>query len=531
MANAAIQRKLVDNQLLDAGSAGPAHFAFAEALEAAGRTQEAAAIYQASLASDPGSRPARLGLARAHMRLGRAIEAFREADTLLAEDLEDAEAWTIVAEALDNLGKPPLAATAFERALALAPDRAHLHARLGNLYETLDRPFDAAARYQDALALGPARIDTRLLAHLGLSGLFGRASQFDEARRHAEAALALDPHSQGAHQNLAIIDDCEGRAKQAEAHREAAYRGRALIVTRSRAPRRRVLTLASAARANSPDQYLIPSSRYDRLIWFLAYGGEAAPDPADYEVVFNAVAEPAASVEVAAAAAFAQRCKRPLVNPPEHLARTARDKAACLFDGVEDLVVPETLRIDAAASLNGVSSDRLWLLRPLGSHGGERLQRLALPDVPARLDAGGSYLTQFHDYRSADGLYRKYRVVYVDRAPFAYHLAIHDDWLVHYQSSGTAADPHRRAEELAFLQNPEATLGSRAWAAIEGVGRRLDLDFAGVDFGLLPDGRALLFEANATMYVHPEPPESPLAYKNPFVTRILEAFWRRLESA
>jgi hypothetical protein len=48
---------------------------------------------------------------------------------------------------------------------------------------------------------------------------------------------------------------------------------------------------------------------------------------------------------------------------------------------------------------------------------------------------------------------------------------------------------------------------------------------------VLPDGRALLFEANATMSVHPEPPDSALAHKNPFIDRILEAFWRRLEAA
>ncbi len=120
---------------------------------------------------------------------------------------------------------------------------------------------------------------------------------------------------------------------------------------------------------------------------------------------------------------------------------------------------------------------------------------------------------------------------FVDRQPYPYHLAIHGDWLVHYQSSGTASRPEWIKEELDFLENPEAALGARAWRAIGEVGKRLDLDFAGVDFAVLADGRALLFEANATMFVHPEPPDSALAHKNPFVQRILEAFWARLESA
>ena len=87
------------------------------------------------------------------------------------------------------------------------------------------------------------------------------------------------------------------------------------------------------------------------------------------------------------------------------------------------------------------------------------------------------------------------------------------------------------AEERRFLEDPETALGRRAYAAISAVGRRMDLDFAGVDFAVLPDGRALLFEANATMFVHPEAADGPLAHKNSFVNRILEAFRARLESA
>jgi hypothetical protein len=405
----------------------------------------------------------------------------------------------------------------------LAPDQADLNASIGRLYEALDRPFDAAARYQRALALAPGLIEP----HLALSGLFGRAGQFVEARAHAEAALALQPASRGAHQNLATICEHEGFAEKAEAHRERAYRGAALIVTRAAQPRRRVLTLASAARANSPDRYLIPSTRYDRLTWFIAYADE---DPDAFDVVFNAIADPdAAALTSDKATAFLARCRKPALNPPEKIARTARDGAASLFAGVDNLVVPAAARVASGEALPERDPDQLWLMRPLGSHGGEQLQKLPWAQIRGGL-AEPRYLTAYHDYRSQDGLYRKYRVFFVDREPFPYHLAIHDDWLVHYQTSGTAADPKRVAEELRFLQDPLGGLGAAAWRAIGEVGERLDLDFAGVDFSVIADGRALIFEANATMNAHPEPADSPLAHKNPFVQRIFEAFWKRLES-
>ncbi|MGH6992600.1 MAG: hypothetical protein ACREEH_04615, partial [Caulobacteraceae bacterium] len=67
-------------------------------------------------------------------------------------------------------------------------------------------------------------------------------------------------------------------------------------------------------------------------------------------------------------------------------------------------------------------------------------------------------------------------------------------------------------------------LGHSAMEALGDLARRLDLDFAGADFASLADGRLLLFEANATMLVHPEAPDGPLAHKNPHVERIFAAF-------
>jgi hypothetical protein len=364
-----------------------------------------------------------------------------------------------------------------------------------------------------------------------LSGLFGRASQFGTARAHAEAALALAPDAQGVHQNLAAICDHEGRFEEAEKHREQAYRAAPLIITRAARARRRVLTLASAARANSPDRYLIPPARYDRLTWFIGYADEAQGDPHGFDVVFNAIADPvAAAPTTAKAIAFLARCGRPTLNSPAKIARTSRHEATRLFDGVANLVTPQTTLVQRGGDLPNVSSEPFWLLRPISSHGGENLQRLPAADVGNRLGAGPYYLTAYHDYRSADGFYRKYRVFFVDREPYPYHLAIHGHWLVHYQSSGTASRPEWIQEELRFLVNPAAALGARAWRAIGEVGKRLDLDFAGVDFAVLSDGRALLFEANATMYAHLEPLDGALAHKNPFVQRILEAFWAQLES-
>jgi glutathione synthase/RimK-type ligase-like ATP-grasp enzyme len=94
-----------------------------------------------------------------------------------------------------------------------------------------------------------------------------------------------------------------------------------------------------------------------------------------------------------------------------------------------------------------------------------------------------------------------------------------------------AAAADRQAEERRFLGEPQQIVGERAWRAIGEIGERLDLDYAGLDFSILPDGRVLVFEANATMLVHPEAEGGEFAYKNPAVARIVDAFQALLAEA
>ncbi|WP_205962906.1 hypothetical protein [Pararobbsia silviterrae] len=140
------------------------------------------------------------------------------------------------------------------------------------------------------------------------------------------------------------------------------------------------------------------------------------------------------------------------------------------------------------------------------------------------------YATAFCDYRSADGYFRKYRMIFVDRKPYPYHLAISDHWLVHYVTADMLPAPWKLEEERAFLKDPAKALGTDALATLENIAKRLDLDYAGIDFSLMPDGRVLVFESNATMLVHPEPHASPLAYKNTYVDAIVDAFAQLIES-
>jgi hypothetical protein len=165
------------------------------------------------------------------------------------------------------------------------------------------------------------------------------------------------------------------------------------------------------------------------------------------------------------------------------------------------------------------------------THGGIGVQKITTREELERCRAGMPgpvYATRYVDYRAADGNYRKYRIIFIDRRPYPYHLAISADWMVHYYSAQMENFPWKLEEERHFLQDPESALGHAGWRAIEAVGKRLNLDYAGIDCSLLPDGRILVFEANPTMLVHPEAAAGPLGHKNPYIQRIFDAFEQML---
>lgn len=261
-----------------------------------------------------------------------------------------------------------------------------------------------------------------------------------------------------------------------------------------------------------------------------------------FDLVFNAIGEPDVAAMVAGRLdRFAARCgSRPWLNQPHAVTRTQQHRLPGLLGDLADVALASCSRYDGPPRSRDDLIKRLdrdglrlpVLARPAATHGGQGLRRCesldALEQALQRID-GAHYLADFHDVRSADGHCRKYRVVFVDRDPRAYHLAISTQWMVHYFSADMAVHCWKIEEECRFLDDPHAVLGDKAMAALVAIGRRLDLDYAGIDFTILPDGRLFVFEANATMLVHFERGNGVLAYRNAHVQHIVDAFERLLE--
>ncbi len=417
----------------------------------------AVALYRSILGRNPDAAPVRADLADALLADGDFDAAIAQASAALAADPSLARAWLIRAATLKALCRFDEAAADFERAATLAPDRAGILVNLANTYAEIDRLWDAERLLRRAVALAPGSKE----AQASLGSVLMKLGRMAEAEAPCRAALALDPGLTAAHQNLSgILAETDPAA--ARLHRDAAYGRRQVFIEPAPRPERTVLVLAAADPANVPLRHLIPRATTTVIHWYIDYA-TADPDPAlaRADVVFNAIGDPdLAPVITPPVARFLHARAGDVLNPPERVAMTRRSDLPRLLAGIPGIIVPAVVRLDGPVE----TPSGPVLIRPIGSHGGEGLRRCD--------DAGAAeapcYVTQFIDFASADGWYRKYRMIFVDGRAYPYHLAIARDWLVHYWTAGMEQDSARREEERRFLAAPAEAIGSGAMASGRG---------------------------------------------------------------
>ncbi|WP_206997183.1 ATP-grasp domain-containing protein [Trinickia mobilis] len=436
---------------------------------------------------------------------------------------------------------------ALVRALDAAPQDAALHRSMADARRTQGDALGAlahwiAAQTLDAYAAGSPDASVSELCTVA-TGYFMKGDS-EAAIRWYGLVLAIDRNVAVAYQNLAAIHASEGRAAEAGACRARAYEIQRVFVERAGEPVRDVLILCTGAgTGNVPFDALLPGATCGRIKYAIDYArdDEDAHLP-PYDLVFNAIGDPDAAAPLAQRLKrFAARCQRALLNPPAAIERTFRDRLPALLSELEGVAAATAacIRLETPPPSRDALVERLAagglalpvLARPAATHGGEGLARCdSLDALEAKLKTldGAHYLSAFSDVRSPDGHYRKYRMIFVDREPYPCHLAISPHWMVHYFSAEMEQHAWKLDEERRFLDDPRAALGDGPVDAVAAIARRIDLDYGGIDFTVLPDGRVFVFEANATMLAHFERSNGVLAHKNRHVQRIVDAFERLL---
>jgi tetratricopeptide (TPR) repeat protein len=366
------------------------------------------------------------------------------------------------------------------------------------------------------------------VGHVNLGTLHLQYGEAAAARERYAAALRIDPDCAEAHQGLARALCDLGEQAAAQPHFAKGFTGRSLVVQRYRGtqPPIQVLLLVSVQLGNVLVRAILDDRVFQVIALYAEFHDAQLPLP-PHAVVFNAIGDAdLCAPALRQAQEILKRTRAPVINPPRNVLRTGRVRNARLLAGIPGVVAPVTRRV-ARATLMATSNLRFpLLLRAPGFHMGQHFVRIERSEDLARLAAlpGEELLSiEYLDARGADGMSRKYRVMFIDGELYPLHLAISADWKVHYFSAAMAAQQGYRDEEHRFLEDMAGTLGPRTLAALTRIATTLGLDYAGIDFGVDANGSVLLFETNATMAILTPAPDPIWDYRRAPIARSLAA--------
>jgi hypothetical protein len=317
-------------------------------------------------------------------------------------------------------------------------------------------------------------------------------------------------------------------------------------------PRLRVLALAAATDigGNTPIEFLLAGSAIELMTLYVMPDVELPAPPPDHDIAIVIASDSEDScdalrkIERAAA-----RWPRPLLNPPDRVGNLDRDKLHRLLGDVEGskiegLEIPSTVGVSraqllalscAARALAEFASELAFpiIVRPRGSHAGAGLAKVddvvALARYLRERQEQEFFISRFVDYSSDDGLFRKYRLVFVNGRPYACHLAIADRWDIWYLNAGMSQSAGKRLEEENFMRAFDDGFARRHQVALAGIAARIGLDYFTVDCAETKSGSLLVFEADNTAIVHDMDPVELFPYKQTQMRKVFDAFIAMLE--
>ena len=287
---------------------------------------------------------------------------------------------------------------------------------------------------------------------------------------------------------------------------------------------------------NTPLEFLVEGSGISLSILYVGPGLPLPPALPEHDTLFIAVCEATETRPILQELTeIVREWPRPVLNLPENILKTSRETAPAHFAPLAGVVMPSSRRISRQALETGPAPDLPFIVRPVDSHAGHGLAKIDGPgEIPGYLAAMSEeefFVSPFYDYRSADGLYRKYRIVLIDGRPYACHMGISENWMIHYLNAGMAESQKKREEEARFMADFDTVFAKRHKTALDGIQAALSLDYLVIDCAETRDGRLLVFEIDTGAVVHTMDPADVFPYKIPQMQKVFAAFAEMLAGA
>lgn len=436
---------------------------------------------------------------------------------------------------LAEMGRNLEARTDHLKVLELEPTHLGNLFGLGKLLVTTGRRNAAEMVYAEAVKYHPEDIVCRV----NLGSVLLEGDNLELARVHYEAALRIDPEFPQAHGGMYYALTRLGEPEAAKLHQRKSFGKKSFFRNPYRgdsAPIPLVL-LVSSTGGGTPIEKLLDDRVFETCVVVADFHDKKTPLP-PHQLVVNGIGDSEVAAEALdAAESLLASIQAPVLNAPSAVRATGRWENASRLGKLPGLIAPATSIFprfllagpDGLAALSGRGFTFPLLLRAPGFHMGKHFCKVnspeALTSAVAALPGSGRpeaevLAIEYLDAHGADGCARKYRVMMVGGELYPLHLAISQDWKIHYFSADMADRADHRAEEARFLADMPSVLGGAAMAVLQGVQAVLGLDYGGIDFGLSQHGEILLFEANATMVAEQPDTDPRWDYRRAAVERI-----------
>ncbi|CAN2533789.1 hypothetical+protein [Methylocapsa aurea] len=386
----------------------------------------------------------------------------------------------------------------------------------------------------NTLPIGLAKLTRLAFAGVDLSRVAGRLLGMCER----------DPDHAGALMDLAVIDQLEGNLaiglkRQAMAlSKQRVFRSTCCGAN----PRLRVLAFVAAADigANTPLEFLLEGSDIALTMVYVLAGRALPTELPDHDLAFVAIAATRPNrpllAELEELLAY---WPTPVVNLPGRVSMLEPvELAANLTDaGLRTPILRRVLRDELRAATLSHASDWRFpiVIRAVEQRNERGAEKI---DTPFGLTlflgkrSDRSYLVSpFVDCRGRDGLYRKIRLLFIDRRPYACHLAVSEGWSGSYVDARMEADMRRRSEEERFFATFDTEFVTRHADTFEALVECIGLTYFGVDCAETENGELIVFKVDHTLLVHDMDPVDVFPYKPPQMRKIFDAFASYLHRA
>ncbi len=259
------------------------------------------------------------------------------------------------------------------------------------------------------------------------------------------------------------------------------------------------------------------------------------------DVIVNSITDPIGSSRtLSAAALLVKNAKRPVVNAPEYVENTDKERLYLLMQEVEGVTMPETLSVrprtlaDVKELLQSKIIKTPFLFSERGRETEHESVLIAEDNELNRLECfafdGREFIVQeFVDYKNDDGLYRKYRYFMINGQLFPGYLIISNVWKIKddQQTDDLFAEKSftLREEERRFL----TTGGIKHKALFSSIAKKIKLDFFSLDCTFTKSGELLLFDVSTAKHYFSKDKHYAY-YEHKLIKKMVEAIeWMLIE--